>query len=65
VGTIICSSGPSRSSGLSSNDESRLPNDYLLIFIQFGHNSQQFLFLSGHHSKSGDRSFTQKVRATV
>jgi hypothetical protein len=32
---------PSRSSGLSANDDSKLPNDYLVLFIQSSHNSDR------------------------
>jgi hypothetical protein len=67
LGPIFCTFVLSRSSGLSSNDESKLPNDYFLIFDLFNLAtiSQQFLFLTGLPSKSGDRSSLQKVTTTV
>jgi hypothetical protein len=38
MGTIIWAFRPVSSSGLSSNDDSKSPNDYLLIFIEFDDN---------------------------
>jgi hypothetical protein len=49
MASIICSLWPSSSSGLSSNDESKLLNHYFLIFIQF------------HRSVSAIPDLTQKV----